>query len=554
MLTRRKLSKSLVVMVCLALTWGFVGCGNRTSQVEQGIEEQILHLGNGTEPQGIDPHVVTGVPEHNIISALLEGLVSEDPQTLEPVPGVAERWEASEDARVYTFYLRSNAKWSNGEPVTAQDFVQSYERILSPQIGSKYSYMLYVMENAEAFNTGKLTDFSQVGCKALDDRTLQITLTHPTGYFLSLLNHYSWFPVHIPTIKKHGGVTDRSNQWTRPGNFVGNGPFVLKEWQVNQLLSVAKSPTYWDADKVRLNGIRFYPIEREDTEERAFRAGQLHVTYIIPRSKIPVYKRENPELLRIDPYLGVYFYRFNVTRKPLNDPRVRRALSLAIDRESLTKNVTQAGEIPAYHFTPPDTAGYHAKATIEGNVEEAKRLLAEAGYPDGQGFPTLDLLYNTQEAHRMIAEAIQQMWRKNLNINIGIVNQEWKVYLDTTQDLHYDISRAGWIGDYVDPNSFLDMWITGGGNNYTGFSNPEYDRLLAEAARSPDRDKRYELFQQAEAILMQELPIMPIYFYTSPYLIHPSVRGWYPTILNHHPYKYVYLEAAGTETKAEQQP
>jgi oligopeptide transport system substrate-binding protein len=534
--------KFLISTLLISILATLAGCGLAESNVERGIRDQILHLGNGTEPQEIDPQIVTGVPEHNIIVALLEGLVSEHPETLEPAPGVAERWEISDDARVYTFHFRGNALWSNGEPVTALDFVRSYERMLSPTLGSEYAYMLHYMVNAEAFNRGEVTDFSEVGVQALDDRTLEITLHSPTPYFLSILNHYSWFPVHLPTIEKHGPVFQRGNRWTRPGNFVGNGPFVLSQWRVNQILVVEKSPTYWDADRVRLNAIHFHPIESNETEERAFRSGQIHITNVIPLSKIEVYRQNHPEVLRLDPWLGTYFYRFNVNAPPLDDPRVRRALTLAVDRESLVRNVTLADEQPAYHFTPPNTAGYTSWTRIEGDLEEARRLLAEAGFPGGRGFPTVEILYNTHEAHRTIAEAIQQMWRQNLGIHAGLMNQEWKVYLDSQRTLSYQIARAGWIGDYEDPNTFLNMWVTDGGNNNTGFSHPEYDRLIEEAGGTADPQQRYQILQQAEAILLEELPIMPLYFYTSKRLVHPSVRGWHPTILDHHPYKYVYLE------------
>jgi oligopeptide transport system substrate-binding protein len=532
------------------LTAGLVlsGCGQRETRVEHGIREQILHYGNGTEPQDLDPQVVTGVPEHRILSALFEGLVSAHPKTLEPEPGVAERWDISDDGRVYTFHLHENAKWSNGEPITARDFVRSYQRMLSPNLASAYDYMLFYVVNAEEFNKGQVTDFSQVGFKALDDRTLEITLKNPTVYFLGMLNHYSWFPVHIPTIEKFGQFDQRGTAWTRPGNLVSNGPFTLDQWQVNRILTVKKNPHYWDAGRVRLQEIHFYPIESADTEERAFRSGQLHVTNNgqLPLSKIPGYRENFPELLRLEPWLGTYFYRFNTTRKPLNDPRVRRALALAIDRESLVRNVILGDETPAYNLTPPNTAGYTARARLEGDLEEARQLLADAGFPNGENFPSIEILYNTHDNHRVIAEAVQQMWRQNLGINIRLTNQEWKVYLDSMYRLDYDIARAGWIADYVDPNSFLNMWLTGGGNNNTGFSNPEYDRLIAESERTGDPAERLEILQQAEAIFMEELPIIPVYFYTSKYLLHPSVKGWHANYLDNHPYKYVYLEAPNT--------
>ncbi len=533
-----QICSGLMLIVSLVLS----GCSKRETRVEVGNREQVFHFSNGGEPADLDPHTVTGEPEHNILLALFEGLVNADPKTVEPIPGVAERWDISEDGLVYTFHLRKSALWSNGDPVTARDFSESYRRNLLPSLATQYSYMLFPVKNAEAFNTGKITDFNEVGFKVLDDHTLEITLHSPTPYFLSLIIHNSWYPVHLPTLKKHGRIDDRNNRWTRPKNIVSNGPFLLKEWNINSHIRVEKNPTYWDADRTKLNEIYFYPTESADAEERMFRAGQVHTIKECPQAKIQVYQRERPELINIYPILTTYYYRFNVTRPPLTDKRVRQALAMTINRKSLVENVTRGGQFPAYFLTPPDTAGYTCESPISENVAEARRLLAEAGFPDGKGFPKVEILFNTLESHRSIAEAIQQMWRKNLNIEVTLRNEEWKVYLDSTERMDYFVVRAGWGGDYVDPNSFLDLMLTGGGNNNTGWSNPEYDRLIKLAGSTRDQEKRYDAFQKAEAILMDELPIIPIYFYTRPRLIQPSVKGFYPNLLDQHPYQYIYLD------------
>ena len=528
----------LTAALCLSVG----GCGIRETNVERGNREQILFIGNGTEPEGLDPHIVTGVTEHNIISALFEGLVSEDPIDLHPVPGMAQNWEVFEEGKRYIFYLREDALWSNGDAVTAQDFVYSYERILSPALAAEYAYMLYAIKNARAFNTGEFTDFSRVGAKALDDKKLEIILESPIPYFLELQSHYSWWPVHPSTIEKFGGMTERGTKWTRPENIVSNGPFTLTDWMINQKISVKKNPRYWDAEKVTLNGINFLPIDSRDTEERAFRVGYIHLTQTIPLHRVDYYRNERSDSSRFDTYLGTYCYLFNVNSPPLNDIRVRKALSLSLNREEITQYVTRAGQQSAYHFTPPDTGGYNAKARIMYDSEKARDLLAEAGYPGGEGFPELELLYNTSESHRTLAEAIQQMWKQTLNIEIKLLNQEWKVFLNSMQSKNYQIGRFGWIGDYNDPNTFLDMWVTDGGNNRTGWSNPEYDKLISLASKTLAKEKRFKHFQDAEAILLEELPVMPIYFYVRSLLIQPSVRGWHPNILDHHPYKYVSLE------------
>ncbi|MEM7195198.1 MAG: peptide ABC transporter substrate-binding protein [Pseudomonadota bacterium] len=528
----------LVPFVLLALA----GCDLGPSNIESAPKSQILHLGNGTEPQDLDPHVVTGVTENNIITALLEGLVSENPITLAPEPGIAQSWSVDDSGIRYSFKLRDSARWSNGDPVTAHDFVWSWQRMLSPGLAGEYAYQLFTVKNAEAFNRGDIDNFDEVGVKALDTQTLEVVLENPTPYFLSLLAHYSTFAVHPDTIMAFGKMDQRGSLWTRAGNFVGNGPFVLKAWRLNYVVEVERNPYYWDADRVRLNGIRFYPIDNANTEERMFRTDVLHATSTTPSDKIEVYQDQQPDRIFISPYLGTYFYRFNVTRPPLDDYRVRRALSMTVDREAIVNSVTKGGQLPAFSFTPPNTQGYFPPdPLIQFDPVGARSLLAEAGFPEGQGFPKLTLLYNTSDGHRRIAVAIQQMWKEHLNIEIELENQDWKVYLSRTRDLDYDISRAGWIGDYPDPNTFLDMMLGGGGNNRTGWENPDYDALIRQAATTTDNATRFELFETAESILDAESPLLPIYTYTRVALKHPSLRGWYPNVLDRHPYKYVYI-------------
>ena len=402
--------------------------------------------------------------------------------------------------------------------------------------------MLFVMKGAEDYSTGKLKDFSKVGVKAINDRTLQINLNAPTPYFLSLLNHYTWFPVHIATVKKYNGLTKRGSGWTKPENFVSNGPFTLKSWKLGRKLVVEKSSTYWDSKSTKLDEIHFFSIELETTQENAFRAGQLHNIYNLHIDKVATYKKEHADELRIKPHLASYFYRFNVNKKPCDDVRIRKALTMAIDRESLVKNVTKGEQMASTFFTPPGVAGYTARARFKEDVGEAQKLLAEAGYPNGEGFPSLELLYNTTEGHRIIAEAIQQMWKKNLNINITLQNQEWKVYLDRQREMDYQISRAGWTGDYPDPNTFLDMWTSWSQQNQTGWADPKYDALIRKAAITKDPNARLEVFQEAEEILMDQLPIIPIYIYTRVYALHPAVKNWHANVLDHHPWKHIDLD------------
>jgi oligopeptide transport system substrate-binding protein len=520
-------------------------CSDGERRVDQGNRDGILHFGNGTEPQSLDPHVTTGIPEHHIQLALFENLVVKHVETLEPSPGVAERWEVNEDGRTYRFYLRSDARWSNGEAITAEDFRWSWWRALQPAMANEYAYMLYPIKNAEAYATGKMTDFSQVGIQVINQHELVVQLNEPTPYFLQLLDHHSYSPVHRTTIEKFGAATDRFSKWIRPGNMVTNGPFRLTEWKLYKQVRVEKNPYYWDAAKVKLNGIVFYPTENVTTEERMFRSRQLHRTEEFPTNKVAEYRATHPDELRLDPYLGSYYYMVNVTRPGLNDARVRRALAMSIDREALINNVLNGVNFPSYALTPPGTGGYTPPKLFNFDPLAARKLLAEAGYPDGKDFPKIEILYNTQEQHRKIAVALQQMWKTYLNIDVTMINQEWKVYLDSRDALNYDVCRAGWIGDYVDPNSFLDLWVTGGGNNDTGWSNTEYDDLMMRKIPAMKTTaERIAGFSRAETILMEEMPIIPIYTYATRHLVDSSVKGMPSNIMDYYSFKGVYLEPA----------
>ncbi len=515
-------------------------CGENTPPVDLSPETKILYLGNGTEPKDLDPHTVTGVPESKILMALIEGLVIRHPEGLDPLPGMAKKWDISSDGKEYIFYLR-DASWSNGDPVTANDFVYAWNRMLMPSLGSQYPDMLYDVLNAEEFNKGKITDFSLVGVKALDEKTLKVNLKNPAPYFVELLAHYTTRPVHQPTIEKFGEIDTLGNQWTRPGNFVGNGPFTIEEWKLNQVIKVKKNPSYWDAERVQLNEIHFLPIDNVSREDFMFRAGQIHVTSSIPTEKIEVYKEQYQNNISISPYYGTYYYRINLNKEPLNNKLIRKALSMSIDRELITKKVAKGGQIPAFSFTPPDPNGYFPPTKLEYNPSKAKQLLKEAGYSEADSL-TFELLYNTSEGHQKIAEAMQQMWKEALGINIVLTNTDWKVYLSRENTGDFEISRAGWIGDYQDPKTFLDMMVSGRGNNKTGWSNQEYDRLLVKAAESTSQDERYKYLYEAEKILIDELPIIPIYTYTRIYMKHETVKGWEPNLLDSHAYQYITIE------------
>ncbi len=521
----------------------FLGaCARRETPVESGTRTGTLHVGNGAEPESLDPHVLNAYTDQRLEAALFEGLCAIDEQTSQPVPGAAERWESSTDGLTWTFHLRAGLLWSNGEPLTADDFVQSWRRNLAPAFASAYAYLLFPIKNAEAFNSGKLTDPAAVGLAAPDARTVVITLERPTPFLPILTATTPWYPINPRVVAKFGALTDRSSAWTRPGNFVGNGPFVLREWTSGSRLMVEKNPRYWDAAAVRLNRIVFYPIENPDVEERNFRAGQLHVTNNLPLSKIPAYRQTDAARLRTDLFLQILFVRFNVTRPPLDNPKLRRALALAIDRESISRSLLHGSRAPADHFVPPQTAGYDSRTHVAAQFDEARRLLAEAGYPGGAGLPIFELQVRNDELQPKIVEAVQAMWQRELGVRVSIALLEQKVTIANQQSLDYTIGVNGWVADFADPVTFLDLFVSGGGNNWTGWGDAAYDRLITEAARSLDPKARYELFQQAEAILLGQAPIAPLVFGARNYLIHPSVKGWEPAPVGIYQYKKVYLQ------------
>ncbi|MCG8599686.1 MAG: peptide ABC transporter substrate-binding protein [Verrucomicrobiales bacterium] len=540
-----------VIFFALAATVFQTSC-RKERKVDIATREKILLLGNGGEPKALDPHLVSSVGDANILRSLLEGLTTFHPSDdTKHEPGVAERWEANDDFTEWKFFLRNNAKWSNGDPVTAHDFVYSYNRILHPEMAAPYASMLYFLKNGEAYNKEEITDFAEVGVKAVNDHLLVCTMERPTPFLPDVVKHTTWLPVHQPTIEKYGTMTEAFTDWQKPGNHVGNGSFQLTDWRINAHVKVRRNPHYWDAENVKPNGINFYPIPNSYTEEKAFRNGLLHYTYIIPSNMISRYREENDPSLRSETYAGVYFYRCNTNQKPTDNADFRRALAYAINQETIVKYVKMGGEQPAYGYTPPSEVGYKPPNVIGHDPEKAKAFLKKAGYESGEDVPEFTVLFNTTEEHKSIAVAIQDMWKKTLGIDVKIQNQEWKVFQQTLFDMKYDVGRAGWIGDYSDPTTFLGMWQTGDSNNYTGWSNEEYDRLLKESSFARNPEERYRILAEAESILLDELPILPIYWYTRVYLISPDVKNWHPLLLDNHPYKHIDLIPSGESGKEE---
>lgn len=532
-------------MVCGLLAFvafSLAGCGRRETVVERGNREGVLHMALGNEPTDLDPHTITGTADAKIVQALFEPLVSYEPGTLKPVPALAERWEISADGLTYTFHLRAGALWSNRDPVTAQDCVDSWRRILTPALGAEYAYFLYLLRGAEAFNKGTTTDFSTVGVVARDPSTLVVTLAHPAPYFLQVLLNSPWRPVNVRAIAKIGDPNSRGTRWTQPGALVSSGPFVLKEWAINQHVIVEKSPTYWDREHVRLNAIHFYPIDNIDVQERSYRAGQLHLTWDLPLSKVLPLQQEKSPALHIDPLLETHFFRLNTRRPPLDDGRVRRALALAIDRDTIVRKILPGGRQAAATFVPPFLVGYTPPAHKAYDPAAARQLLAEAGHAGGKGLPPMDVIFQNSDILRLVAEAIQQMWKQELGIEVHLINQEKKSVAAARRSGDYQITLGTWTADYLDATTFLDMWRSDSGNNQTGWSSAAYDALANRADTIADPAARAKVLADSEALVLDAAPIIPVYFNTHVYLLNPVVKGWQPTPMDHTDYRYVRLE------------
>ncbi|MBI2343287.1 MAG: peptide ABC transporter substrate-binding protein [Deltaproteobacteria bacterium] len=509
---------------------GTAGAGNGTRQVETA---RYLNFNNWNEPEYLDPGLSSGIYESNIIRNLFEGLVGHDPRDASPQAAGAERWDISADGRHYTFHLRTTARWTDGRPVTAHDYVYAWERVLNPKTGSKYAFALHYIKHARDYNTGRLTDASRLGFRAVDDFTLEVTLETPTPFMLAFMCYPTFFPVPRWAIEAHGA------RWTQPEHLVSNGAFALRRWVPYKEILLVKNDRYWDAARVTLPGVRFLPIEDKETALKMYAAGQLDIDWELPEAKIPSLLT-HPDYVGA-PYFSTYFYNLNTTKPPLDDVRVRRALTMAIDRETLINAYLQRTQAPATGFVPSVGNGYHPAAAFAFDPAQAKRLMAEAGYPGGANFPVLELHYNTSEHHKQVAQIVQQMWKEHLGISVVLHNEEWKTYLKTQQLMQHQISRAGWVGDYLDPNTFLEMFRRASTIDHTGWKNAEYDGLLDQAMLERDTRKRMAFLQQAEALLLREAPIIPIYVHVKHMLIRPSVRGVSPNPMDVHPMKAVTM-------------
>jgi len=497
---------------------------------------QTFRFALGTEPELRDPGTMSGQPDGRFARMVFEGLVTADPQTLEPREGQAYRWSLSPDGLVYTFHLRQGLAWSDGTPLTARDFVYSWRRVLSPTTASRNASLLYAIREAEAFNKGEHSDSTRIGVAAPDDSTFVVTLTSPTPYFLTLCTFYTFMPVPQHVIEARG------IGWTRRENLVGNGPFLWSWWRRGDRYEFTPNPRFWNAANVPLQKITAYTIDDLNTVTNLYKSGAIDwcPSGYIPSQYLP-FVRDYADF-RHGRYQGTYFYSVNTTRPPFGDARVRRALNLAIDRDAISRDLLKGSRDPWGLIAPSGYPGYVSPEPVRFDPERARSELAAAGFPGGRGFPGVSILFNTSEDHRRIAEVIQAMWKRELGIEVTLSNQEWGSYLQATTALQYDVARRSWIGDYLDPNSFLNLLTTGDGNNRSGWSDPEYDRLLREASRTLDPAARFALLRRAEALAVEAAPFLPIYHYSTNELVKPWVRGIHQTALDVHPLTYVWID------------
>ncbi|MBS1206908.1 MAG: oligopeptide transporter substrate-binding protein OppA [Proteobacteria bacterium] len=518
--------KSLVAAGVLAAL--ITGNAAMAADVPAGVQladNQTLVRNNGSEVQSLDPHKIEGVPESNISRDLFEGLLISDVEG-HPTAGVAEKWE-NKDFKVWTFHLRKNAKWSDGTPVTAQDFVYSWQRLADPKTASPYaSYLQYGhIANIDDVIAGK-KPVTDLGVKAIDDNTFEVTLSEPVPYFYKLLVHPSVSAVPKAAIEKFG------EKWTQPANIVTNGAYKLKDWVVNERIVLERNTNYWDNAKTVINQVTYLPISSEVTDVNRYRSGEIDMTYNnMPIELFQKLKKEIPKEVHVDPYLCTYYYEINNQKAPFTDVRVRTALKLALDRDIIVNKVKNQGDLPAYSYTPPYTDGAKLtepawfKMTQEQRNAEAKKLLAEAGYTADKPL-SFSLLYNTSDLHKKLAIAVASIWKKNLGANVTLENQEWKTFLDTRHQGTFDVARAGWCADYNEPTSFLNTMLSDSSNNTAHYKSPAFDKLIGDTLKVTDEAQRTELYSKAEQQLDKDSAIVPVYYYVNARLVKTWVGGY----------------------------
>ena len=502
-------------------------CNAQAASIPPGTQlaqDQSITINNGTEVASLDPHKTEGVPESDVITNLLEGLITTD-SAGQLVPGVAQSWDRQQN--VWTFTLRPEARWSNGEPVTAQDFVYSWQRLADPKTASPYaSYLQYAhIANVDEVIAGRLPP-AALGVKALDARRFQVTLSQPVPWFTAMLAHTALKPVYRPTIEQWG------DKWPRPEHYVGNGAFTLNNWVVNEKITLKRNPQYWDNAHTVIETVTFLPISSETSDINRYRSGGVDITNsAIPPELFPMLKKDLGSQVRVSPYLCTFYYELNNQRAPFNDARVRAAVKLTLDRQIIAEKVMGQGQIPAFSLTPPYIDGVHFSApawfrlTQAERNAQAKQLLAQASYGEQKPL-SFTLLYNTSDQNKKQAIAAASRWKKNLGANVTLQNQEWKTMLNTRHEGNYDVARATWCADYNEPSTFLNMMLSDASTNTGFYRSPAFDALIAQSLNAADAKQRAALYQQAEAQLDKDSALVPVYYRVSVRLVKPWVGGY----------------------------
>ncbi len=517
----------LAAMVALLAAAPLVIAPVSAADVPEGVtlaKVQEIVRGNGDEVPTLDPAYSSDTASSRVIQDMFEGLVTQDTAG-NIVPALATSWEESEDGKVYTFHLREGAKWSNGEPITAKDFEYSFHRVIDPATAAPYAwyYTMANIMNADEINKGELST-DQLGVKALDDKTLQITLTKPVPYFAKMLVHESTYPVYQAAIEKYGDA------WTKPQNIVTSSAYKLSKWVLNERIVLEKSPTYWNNEKTEVTIVTYLPIQDLTAEYNRFRTGEIDITSSFPLEQYNAIKKQRPDELLTMPSLGTYYYLFNINKKPFDDVRVRKALAYAIDRNVVTDIILGQGQIPAYGVTPPSVSGFEAPKLAwetmsqKERTKKAQALLKEAGF-DKKNPLKFELVYNTSESHKKLAIVVSSMWKKSLGVEVELANQEWKTFLQKLSQRDFDVARYAWMGDYNEASTFLS-YFESTGMNYARWSNVNYDEAMKLAIQAPTDIKRNDYYQQAEEVFADEMPAVPLYFYTRSVLKQTKVGGY----------------------------
>ncbi|MHA6289252.1 peptide ABC transporter substrate-binding protein [Maricaulis sp. CAU 1757] len=536
-------NKTLWTALLGASTLALAACGGNQPQDDDTL---VLHRGNSSEPLSLDPHKASGSWENNIIGDMFIGLFTENAEG-EPIPGMAESWEVSEDGLTWTFTLRE-ALWSDGEPVTAHDFVYGWQRIVTPETGAQYVSLLFPVRGVAAASRGEITP-EEIGVRAVDDRTLEIQLENPAPYLAGLLTHYTTFPVPRHVVQAVG------DEWVRPENMVTNGPYTLEDWRTNNFVHLERNERFFDNENVCIDEVYYYPTVDNSAAGRRVRNGELHINNDFPGQQMDFLQREIPDYVRVHPYMGTIYFSVNTTREQFADPRVRNALGMAIDREFIANEILRAGFVPAYSLVPPGVANYPggveadwAGTPVAERREMARELLEEAGFGPDNPF-RFEYTYRATRDNPRVAPVVQNDWSAIADwVEPSLIVNDTQIHYDNLRASDFQVADGGWIADYNDAYNFLFLGeYRSIPMNYSRYNNPEYDALVEAANREQDLEVRGRMLAEAEEMLIDDMPIIPIVYYVNKNLVNPNLTGWEDNLVDIHRTRYLCFADAGQD-------